>query len=776
MKFLDEYRDAAAVRQLACGHRPHHHSALGHHGSLRRANAYHRQVWYRRASCHRVWSWSMVPVVRCASRRWKLIDRAHAIASRPEVMFCSFGDMLRVPGSHGDLLRLKSAGRRYPRRLFAAGRRQPGRSRSRSARSSFSPSASRPPRRPTPWPSGWRKRRGSQTSACWSRTCWCRRHAHCHARSARTIACRVSWAPVTFALSWAAGSTNPSPPLSRARSSSPVSSRSICWRASSPRSGNSRTGQAHLENAYARAVRSEGNPDSRRLIDDVFEVCDRKWRGVGLIPRSGYRLRPEFRRHDAELRFEVEDIATEESPLCISGQVLKGLKSRTIARRSASNARRKSRSAPPWCLPKGLCRISCLWPASQRGRPTALSSLMPMLEGSHSVGTQRRDQLGPLVRVRCPGEYDHILLGHGSGGRLTADLIQRLFVPAFANDILAALEDQATIGAAARIEASQLRGSPSRPIPSWSGRCFFPAATSASWRSTAPSTTWPSAVPSPCSSRPRSFSKKACRSPTCSASSPPCSAACRRRRGHPGHRRHQGGRSRQGRPGLHHHVRHRRGARRAVAVDPRRPARRPHPGLRHDRRSRNRHHVGARRDRVRDGAGKRLRPADDLTRVMLEACPAIRCDARSDARRRVQRPQRIGGGVAGGCRAGRDGDSGPAGGAWRLRDAGARSALRRQRGQAARRGARPATPNECWRSCGRIPWARGRHHRRGGRPIIRAWSRCSRSSAASAWSPCWRENSCRGFVSGGERGASAFLWINKLCEIGGQDGGRLFEI
>ena len=83
---------------------------------------------------------------------------------------------------------------------------------------------------------------------------------------------------------------------------------------------------AEVENAYARAVRPEGNPASRRLIDDVFEICDRKWRGVGLIPKSGYKLRYEYRDHDAERIFEVDGIETQESSLCISGQVLKGLK------------------------------------------------------------------------------------------------------------------------------------------------------------------------------------------------------------------------------------------------------------------------------------------------------------------------------------------------------------------------------------------------------------------------------------------------------------------
>src|SRR5205814_2045230 len=85
-------------------------------------------------------------------------------------------------------------------------------------------------------------------------------------------------------------------------------------------------GRAEVENQYARAVRSEGNPQSKKLIEEVFEVCDRKWRGVGMIPGSGFKLRDDYRDHDAERLFEVEDIETQESPVCISGQVLKGLK------------------------------------------------------------------------------------------------------------------------------------------------------------------------------------------------------------------------------------------------------------------------------------------------------------------------------------------------------------------------------------------------------------------------------------------------------------------
>jgi hydrogenase expression/formation protein HypD len=80
-----------------------------------------------------------------------------------------------------------------------------------------------------------------------------------------------------------------------------------------------------LENQYARSVRAPGNVAARAVLARVFETSDRAWRGIGVIPRSGYRIRAEFREHDAELRFGVADIGTRESPVCISGRVLRGL-------------------------------------------------------------------------------------------------------------------------------------------------------------------------------------------------------------------------------------------------------------------------------------------------------------------------------------------------------------------------------------------------------------------------------------------------------------------
>ncbi len=84
-------------------------------------------------------------------------------------------------------------------------------------------------------------------------------------------------------------------------------------------------GDAQLENAYARAVSCDGNRPAQAMLADVFEVTDRGWRGIGVIPQSGWRLRERFRAFDAEERFAVADIHTQESPLCRSGEVLQGL-------------------------------------------------------------------------------------------------------------------------------------------------------------------------------------------------------------------------------------------------------------------------------------------------------------------------------------------------------------------------------------------------------------------------------------------------------------------
>jgi hydrogenase expression/formation protein HypD len=86
-------------------------------------------------------------------------------------------------------------------------------------------------------------------------------------------------------------------------------------------------GRFEVRNAYSRSVTRDGNKPAQAVIKEVFAMTDRAWRGIGIIPMSGYRLRDEFLEFDAELRFpEVQSIDTHESPLCISGLVLQGRK------------------------------------------------------------------------------------------------------------------------------------------------------------------------------------------------------------------------------------------------------------------------------------------------------------------------------------------------------------------------------------------------------------------------------------------------------------------
>ena len=84
-------------------------------------------------------------------------------------------------------------------------------------------------------------------------------------------------------------------------------------------------GRAEVVNRYGRVVSREGNLVAQETIGKVFEVMDRQWRGIGLIPGSGLGLRPDFSRYDAEKKFNVTHICTGESPLCKSGSVLQGL-------------------------------------------------------------------------------------------------------------------------------------------------------------------------------------------------------------------------------------------------------------------------------------------------------------------------------------------------------------------------------------------------------------------------------------------------------------------
>lgn len=81
-----------------------------------------------------------------------------------------------------------------------------------------------------------------------------------------------------------------------------------------------------VENQYSRVVTREGNPKAREMMYEVFETCNMKWRGIGEIKQSGFRIKDDYKKFDAEIKFGVVDYSFEESTECISGLILQGLK------------------------------------------------------------------------------------------------------------------------------------------------------------------------------------------------------------------------------------------------------------------------------------------------------------------------------------------------------------------------------------------------------------------------------------------------------------------
>jgi hydrogenase expression/formation protein HypD len=254
----------------------------------------------------------------------EMIDRAHAVAARPGVIFCSFGDMLRVPGSRGDLLSLKARGA--------------------DIRVVYSPldalrlAEAHSDRRVVFFAIGFETTAPANAMAAWQAK---RRGI----RNFSLLVSQVLVPPMLTAILQSPGNrvqaflgpghvctvmgtAEYEPIASRYRvpivitGFEPVDLLQGILRAVR----QLEAGRAEVENAYARVVGTVGNPPARALVDDVFEVCDRKWRGIGIVPKSGLRLRYEYREHDAGRIFELDDLETRESPLCISGQVLKGLK------------------------------------------------------------------------------------------------------------------------------------------------------------------------------------------------------------------------------------------------------------------------------------------------------------------------------------------------------------------------------------------------------------------------------------------------------------------
>ena len=252
----------------------------------------------------------------------EMIDHALAIAATPGVIFCSFGDMLRVPGSHGDLFAVKAEGG--------------------DVRVVYSPldavtiAAENPDRDVVFFAVGFETTAPANAMAV----------HQAHQRGLRNFSMLVSHVLV--------------PPAIEAVMSSPQSrvhgflaAGHVCsvmgtaqYRPLAERyhvpivitgfepldvlDGIRRcvlqleAGRAEVENAYSRAVSDAGNRPAQEMLARVFEVCDRQWRGIGMIPASGWRLTAEFAEHDAQQRFDIGRVPTAEPTRCRAGEVLQG--------------------------------------------------------------------------------------------------------------------------------------------------------------------------------------------------------------------------------------------------------------------------------------------------------------------------------------------------------------------------------------------------------------------------------------------------------------------
>ena len=252
----------------------------------------------------------------------EMIDKAHAIARRPEVIFCSFGDMLRVPGSDGDLFTIKSLGG--------------------DVRVVYSPldclkiAKANPDKQVVFFAIGFETTAPANAMLVW----------RAREEGVKNLSILVSHVLVPPALAAVLDS-----PGNRVQGFlgpghvcavmgyseyEPLSARykvPIVITGFEPLDilqgvlmvvQQLESGRSEVENQYSRVLDRAGNQVAQKLVASVFEVGDRKWRGVGEIPESGYRLRPEFAEHDAEKIFDVTAISTRESEICISGEILKG--------------------------------------------------------------------------------------------------------------------------------------------------------------------------------------------------------------------------------------------------------------------------------------------------------------------------------------------------------------------------------------------------------------------------------------------------------------------
>ena len=322
MKFLDEYRDGDAARKIAeairgtvtkpwtimeiCGGQTHSIVKFGIDQLLPEGI-----TLVHGPGC---------PV--CVTPL-EMIEKAMEIASRPDVIFCSFGDMLRVPGADRDLLSVKASGG--------------------DVRVVYSPldavkiAEENPPRETVFFAVGFETTAPANAAAA----------LYAARKRISNFSLLVSHvlvppaieailaAPENLVRGFLAaghvcavmGYEEYEPIALRHRVPIVVTGFEpvdilqgiyMCVR-------QLEEGRAEVENQYARSVRREGNPSAREMIREVFRVTPRKWRGIGEIPQSGLGLAEKYEAFDAELRFGLANRTADEPEECISGRILRGV-------------------------------------------------------------------------------------------------------------------------------------------------------------------------------------------------------------------------------------------------------------------------------------------------------------------------------------------------------------------------------------------------------------------------------------------------------------------
>ncbi|HKS76763.1 MAG TPA: hydrogenase formation protein HypD [Terriglobales bacterium] len=114
-------------------------------------------------------------------------------------------------------------------------------------------------------------------------------------------------------------------------------------------------GEARLENQYARSVSAQGNLPAQAVVKEVFQVADQKWRGIGMIPNSGLRFRSEYASFDATTVFELSEISVEEPAECISAQILTGLRKPTDCAAFGMSCTPENPLGAPMVSSEGAC-------------------------------------------------------------------------------------------------------------------------------------------------------------------------------------------------------------------------------------------------------------------------------------------------------------------------------------------------------------------------------------------------------------------------------------